>query len=168
MPLIGTMAEIPSFLEDDHTAAAADLDSALPMSHRLSPNVQEGDDFLSVNLCPFLMNKPPFAGAYFDVQGSDGQLSCQLFEYSQLYQYISTIGSGRAMRSVCHPINGGWVDQAQAMTLIRQVSPEFQDWLDVERQRRGLPSKDELPLLQQDYLNNSATMSYVLTPYELL
>ncbi len=168
MPLIGTTAEIPSFLEDDHTAAAADLDSALPMSHTLSPNVQEGDDFPSVNLCPFLMNESPVAGAYFDVRGSDGQLSCQLFEYSWLYQYISTIGTGRAMRSVCHPINGGWVDRAQAMTFIRQVSPELQDRLDVERRRRGLPREDELPLLQQDYLNNSATMSCVLTPYVLL
>jgi hypothetical protein len=127
------MADIPSLLEDAHTAAAADLDSALPMSHTLSLNVQEGDDFPSVNLCQFLMNKPPVAGAYFDVQGSDGQLSYQLFEYSRLYRYISTIGTGRAMRSVCHPINGGWINWAQAMTLIRQVPPELQDQLDVER-----------------------------------
>jgi hypothetical protein len=103
------MADISSLLEDAHTAAANE-DSALPMSHTLSPNVQEGDDFPSVNLCPFLMNEPPVAGAYFDVQGSDVQLSCQLFEYSWLYRYISTIGTSRAMRSVCHPINGGWID----------------------------------------------------------
>jgi hypothetical protein len=127
------MAEISSFLEDDHTAAAVNLDSALSMSHTLSLNVQEGDDFPSVNLCPFLMNEPPVAGAYFDVRGSDGHLSYQLFEYSWLYQYISTIGNGRAMRSVCHPINGEWADWAQAMTLIKRVSPELQDGLDVER-----------------------------------
>jgi hypothetical protein len=162
------MADIPSVLEDAHTAAAADLDSALPMSHTLSPNEQEGDDFPSVNLCPFLMNEPPVAGAYFDVRGSDGQLSCQLFEYSRLYRYISTIDTGRAMRSVCHPINGGWINRAQAMTLIRRVPPELQDQLDVEHRQRGLPHEDELPLLQQDYLNNSATMSRILTPYVLL
>ncbi len=99
---------------------------------------------------PIPHEQAPVAGAYFDVRGSDGQLSCQLFEYSRLYWYISTIGTGRAMRSVCHPINGGWIDQAQAMTLIRQVPPELQDQLDVERQQRGLPHEDELPLLQQD------------------
>ena len=56
-------ADIPSLSEDAHTAAAAaDLDSALPTSHIVSPIAfetaqQEEDDFPSVYLCPFLMNE---------------------------------------------------------------------------------------------------------------
>jgi hypothetical protein len=80
---------------------------------------QEGDDFLSGNLCPFLMNEPPVVRAYFDVQGNDGQLSQQVFECLWLYWYISTMGTGRALRSVRHPMNGGWIEREQAITLIR-------------------------------------------------
>jgi hypothetical protein len=76
------------------------------------------DEFPLTNLCPFLVDKPPVSGAYFDVRGRDRQLSSQLFEYSRLYRYISTIGMGRAIRSVLHPMTGGWIERVQAMTLI--------------------------------------------------
>ena len=151
--------------------AAGDLDSAHPStSHVVSPvvlesHVQEGDDFPSGNLCPFLVNEPPAAGAYFDVPGDGGQLSPQVFEYSRLYRYIYTIGLGRAVRSVRHPINGGWIEREQAITVIRRVSPDLQEQLDAERRRRDLPLQDDLPLINEDYVNNSLSMSRVLTPY---
>ena len=118
--------------------------------------------------CPFLVNEPPVSGAYFDVPGIDGQLSSQLFEYSRLYRYISTIGTGRALRSVCHPMTGGWIERVQAMTLIQRISPELQEQLDVEGRQRGLPTEDELPFLEQDYLNNNAMIRHVLTLYVFL
>ena len=40
--------------------------------HTVSP-VQ--GDLPSTLLCPFLLNEPPVAGAYFDVQGTKDQLS---------------------------------------------------------------------------------------------
>ena len=130
--------------------------------------MQVDDEFPLMNLCPFLINEPPVSGAYFGVPGSDGQLSRQLFEYSRLYRYISTMGSGRALRSVHHPMTGGWIKRVQAMILIRRVSPELQGQLNVERRQRGLPTEDELPLLEQDYLNNNAMMRCVLTLYVFL
>jgi hypothetical protein len=69
------------------------------------------DEFPSTNLCPFLINKPPVSVAYLDVPGSDGHLSSQLNGYSRLYRYISTMGSGRALRSVRHPMTGGWIER---------------------------------------------------------
>ena len=154
------MIECPGANHDNVVAAAADLES--------HPSVHVDDEFPLTNLCPFLINKPPVSGAYFDVRGSDGQLSSQLFEYSRLYRYKSTMGSGRALRSVRHPMTGGWIKRVQATTLIRRVSPELQGQLDVERRQRGLPTEDELPLLEQDYLNNNSMMRRVLNPYVFL
>ena len=54
------------------------------------------------------------------------------------------------------------------MALIRQVSPELQEQLDAEHRQRGLPREDELPLLQQDYLNYSVSIMHVLNLYVLL
>ena len=94
-----SMIECPGANHDNVVAAAADLESR--------PSVQVDDEFPLTNLCPLLINNPPVSGAYYDVQGSDRQLSSQLFEYSRLYRYISIMGSGRALRSVCHPMTGG-------------------------------------------------------------
>jgi hypothetical protein len=35
--------------------------------------------------------------------------------------------------------------------------------LDAEHRQRGLPTADELPLIQEDYLNNSLSVLHVLT-----
>jgi hypothetical protein len=78
-------------MSGDADVAAGDLNLAQPRSHIVSPvvlerNDEEEDDFLTGNLCPFLMSEPPVAEAFFDVQGNNGQLSQQVFEYSHLYK----------------------------------------------------------------------------------
>jgi hypothetical protein len=79
----------------------------------VSPTIaqgQEGVDFPSWYLCLFVGSEPPVDGAYFNIPGSKGQLSQQVFEYSSLYRYIATQGVAlRAMQPVLHPINGGWI-----------------------------------------------------------
>jgi hypothetical protein len=48
------MIECPEANHDNVVAAAADLESC--------PSVQVDDEFSSMNLCPFLINKPPVSG----------------------------------------------------------------------------------------------------------
>ncbi len=75
-----------------------------------------------------------------DVPGSNGQLLQQVFEYSSLYSYIATQGVAlRAMQSVLHPINGGWIQWDQALALVPQVSPKTQEIFNAEQLHWELP-----------------------------
>jgi hypothetical protein len=64
-------------------------------------------DFSSIYVCPFLLDDPPVAGAYFDIPGEDGQISEQVIEYSYLFCHIATLCSLRGFQEVRHPLNGG-------------------------------------------------------------
>ena len=160
------------------TAAVADADGALRSSgvavasdgnasriRTVSPtttnHADDDADFLSAYLCPFLINKPPVEGAYFDVAGADGELSQQVFEYSRLYRYIATLGTGRSFHPIRHPLNGGLVGRQEALLFVRRASPELQAVFDQERLRRGLTLDDDEPIGPSDNALFNETMRQV-------
>ena len=58
-------------------------------------NDGEGRDVNNIpsqHICP-LKQEPPVFGVYFDVPNSDGTISEQVFETSDLYRWIGTPGS---------------------------------------------------------------------------
>ena len=116
----------------------------------VSPTTNANNEFPSTHVCPFLINEPPIQGAYFDIPGANGELSQQVFEYSRLYWYIATLGTGRSFRSVRHPLNGGLVGRQEALPFVRRVSPELQAVFDQERLRRGLTLDDDEPIGPSD------------------
>jgi hypothetical protein len=87
-------------------------------------NDGEGRDVNNIpsqHICP-LKQEPPVIGVYFDVPNSDGTISEQVFERSDLYRWIGTSGSYRAKRNVCHPINQQFVFCPSAWNLVRPIS----------------------------------------------
>ncbi len=103
-------------------------------------------DFPTIYSCPFLLNEPPVAGAYFDIPGEDGQISEQVFENSCLFRHIATLGSLRGYREVCHLLNGGWVSWDEALALVCRVHVETQVILNAERGHLGLLLVDNQPV----------------------
>ena len=124
----------------------------------VSPTTTANNEFPSTHLCPFLINEPPIQGAYFDIPGANGELSQQVFEYSRLYRYIATLGTGRCFRSVRHPLNGGLVRRQEALPLVRRVSPELQVVFDQERTQRGLTLDNDEPIGPDDNALFNETM----------
>jgi hypothetical protein len=78
----------------------------------------------SRHICP-LKQEPPVIGVYFDVPNSDGTLSEQVFERSDLYRWIGTPGTERAVRNVIHPMNQQFVFRPLAWDLARPISNEL-------------------------------------------
>jgi hypothetical protein len=123
-------------------------------------NDGEGRDVNNIpsqHICP-LKQEPPVIGVYFDVPNSDGTISEQVFERSDLYRWIGTSGSYRAKRNVCHPINQQFVFRPSAWNLVRPISNELQELLQQERLALGLVNYDENSLSQVDHDNYNETM----------
>ena len=123
-------------------------------------NDGEGRDVNNIpsqHICP-LKQEPPVIGVYFDIPNSDGTISEQVFERSDLYRWIGTSGSYRAKRNVCHPINQQFVFRPSAWNLVRPISNELQELLQQERLALGLVNYDENPLSQVDHDNYNETM----------
>ena len=83
------------------------------------------DDIASHHICP-LSREPPFHGVHFDVPDSDGHITDQVFERSQLYRWIATPGNLNACRNVCHPLNQQFVSRSVAWDLVHPASKEIQ------------------------------------------
>ena len=123
-------------------------------------NDGEGRDVNNIpsqHICP-LKQEPPVFGVYFDVPNSDGTISEQVFETSDLYRWIGTSGSYQAKRNVCHPINQQFVFRPSAWNLVRPISNELQELLKQERLALGLVTYDENPLSQVDRDKYNETM----------
>jgi hypothetical protein len=103
----------------------------------------------SQHICP-LKQEPPVIGVYFDIPNSDGTLSEQVFERSEIYRWIATLGNSRAHRNVSHPINQQFIFRPEAWSLVRRVSSELQVLLHRERVAMGLLPYDENPLTAED------------------
>ena len=125
----------------------------------------DDNDFPSIYICPFFF-EPPVNGVYFDIIGTDGQLSQQVFEYSSIYRYIITIEGRRqtSHRYVNHPYNGGRVRRDGALALVRPVSNETQAILNAERTRRQLELVDSNPLSDDDRLAYDQMLVAVASP----
>jgi hypothetical protein len=65
------------------------------------------------------------------------------------------------MQSVLHPINGGWIQQNQALALVCQLSPETQVIFDAEQMHWELLLSDNDPLVEADHILYAETMSSV-------
>ena len=96
----------------------------------------------SQHICP-LKQEPPVIGVYFDIPNSDGTLSEQVFERSEIYRWIATPGNFQARRNVSHPINQQFIFCPEAWSLVRRVSNELQVLLQRYRLALGLVSYDE-------------------------
>ena len=123
-------------------------------------NDGEGRDVNNIpsqHICP-LKQEPPVIGVYFDVPNSDGTISEQVFERSDLYRWIGTSGSYRAKRNVCHPINQQFFFRPSAWNLVCTISNELQELLQQERLALGLVNYDENSLSQVDHDNYNETM----------
>lgn len=142
----------------------ADADDDIEIDGNLQPADLQGVNFPSSYLCPYLHDEPPVDGVYFDIRGSNGELSQQIFEYSRLYRHISTLGTGRAFRSVRHPINGGWISRETAMNYVRRVSAETQMVLNAERAHRDLDLVDDEPLNERDFSIYEQSIARVANP----
>ena len=115
-------------------------------------DVDEGvdtDNIPSQHICP-LKQEPPVIGVYFDIPNADGTLSDQVFERSEIYRWIATLGNSRAHRNVSHPINQQFIFRPEAWNLVRRVSNELQVRLQQERLALGLVPYDENPLTAAD------------------
>ena len=107
------------------------------------------DNIPSQHICP-LKQEPPVIGVYFDIPNADGTLSDQVFERSEIYRWIATLGNSRAHRNVSHPINQQFIFRPEAWNLVRRVSNELQVLLQQERLALGLVPYDENPLTAAD------------------
>lgn len=104
----------------DPTSSAESADDA--RGNVVSPMQGTDDnDIPSFYVCPYILD-PPVQVVYFDVPGSDGQISPQVFEYSQLYRDITILGRITPFQSIRHSLNGGWICHDQALALVHPVS----------------------------------------------
>ena len=115
------------------------------------------DDIPSQHSCPLIF-EPPMEGVYFDVPGSNGVISEQVFERSQLYRWIATRGSLRSSRDVSHPINRQFVLRLSAWNLVRPVNTDLQGLLHRERQALNLVMVDEDPITAENRILYDETM----------
>ena len=154
-------ATVDGALRSNRTAVGggASGDDSDGLTHRTVSPSTTNDEFPSYYLCPLLLNEPPTQGAYFDIPGANGELSRQVFEYSRLYRYIATTGTGRSVRSVSHPMNRSFVRRLDALALVRRVSPELQEIFNQERSCRGLAVDDDEPLGSGDTELYNQTMA---------
>ena len=109
----------------------------------------DSNNIPSQHISPF-KQEPPVIGVYFDIPNSDGTLSEQVFERSEIYRWIATLGNSRAHRNVSHPINQQFIFRPEAWSLVRRVSSELQVLLHRERVAMGLLPYDENPLTAAD------------------
>ncbi len=100
------------------------------------------------HICP-LKQEPPVIGVYFDIPNSDGTLSEQVFEQSEIYRWISTPGNLQACRMFAIQINQQFIFHPEAWSLVRRVSNELQVLLQRERLATGLVHYDENPLTEK-------------------
>ncbi len=107
------------------------------------------DNITSQHICP-LKQEPPVTGVYFDIPNADGTLSDQVFERSEIYRWIATLGNSRAHRNVSHPINQQFIFHPEAWSLVHRVSNELQVLLQRERLAMGLVPYDGNPLTAAD------------------
>ena len=107
------------------------------------------DNIASQHVCP-LSCEPPFQGVHFDVPDSNGHITEQVFEWSQLYRWNATPGNLNARRNVCHPFNQQFVSGSVAWYLVRPACKELQALLHQEQLALGYPLEDENPLTDED------------------
>ena len=91
----------------------------------VSPRVDlptDDDNLPSRLLCPLLVNEPPVRGVTFEVPTASGIVSSQIFEYSEIFRHIYTLGRGQAFRHVAHPITRASILRSSALSFVRDVS----------------------------------------------
>jgi hypothetical protein len=125
------------------------------------------DDIDSQHICP-LSREPPFQGVHFDVPDSNGRISEQVFERSDLYRWIATPGNLNACRNVIHPFNQQFVSRSVAWDLVRPVCEELQTILHRERVALNYPLVDENPLTDVDRARYAETMRASVDRFVLL
>jgi len=125
------------------------------------------DDIDSQHICP-LSREPPFQGVHFDVPDSNGRISEQVFERSDLFRWIATPGNLNARRNVIHPFNQQFVPRSDAWDLVRTVCEELQTILHRERVALNYPLEDENPLTDVDRARYAETMRASVARFVLL
>lgn len=125
------------------------------------------EDIDSRHICP-LSREPPFQGVHFDVPDSNGGISEQVFERSDLYRWIATPGNLNARRNVSHPFNQQFVSRSVAWDLVRPVSEELQATLHRERVALNYPLEDDNPLTDVDRARYAETMRASVDRFVLL
>ena len=113
--------------EEGHDAAAGDAGSDAPPGDGEDRPVQEGGEdpvqagggrgkipsklregggpILNIE-CP-LSHEPPFQAAYWDVVGSNGDITDHIFSHNFILCIIMTSGVGRDQFKAKYPLNGG-------------------------------------------------------------
>ncbi len=97
-------------------------------------------------------------GVYFDIPDRNGDTTDQVFERSQLYRWIPTLGNLRSRQNVSHPINQQFVPRPSAWNLVRPITADLQALLCRERQALNLVLLDENPLTDDDIEQYDETM----------
>ena len=125
------------------------------------------EDIDSQHICP-LSREPPFQGVHFDIPDSNGRISEQVFERSDLYRWIATPGNLNARRNVSHPFNQQFVSRSVAWDLVRPVSEELQAILHRERVALNYPLEDDNLLTDVDRALYAETMRASVDRFVLL
>jgi hypothetical protein len=108
------------------------------------------DDIPSQHICP-LMQESPVLGVYFDIPDRNGDTTKQVFEQSQFYRWIATLGNLRSHRNVSHPINQQFVQRPSAWNLFSPITADLQAlFVHQKRQALNLILVDENPLTDED------------------